>query len=206
MKVGIINIGIGNIASIKNMLLKLGYDSEYVSKPNNISYDWIILPGVGAFDNGVKKLQETGWFSFLKNDDAILSRKTSLLGICLGMQLLTEGSEEGCLEGLNLIPGYFKKFSFENSDKKYPVPHMGWDEVKFNAPLERLNCTEYGLSRFYFVHSYYYNNIDTKYVMGTTNYGFDFVSAINDMNIYGVQFHPEKSHQFGKSLFKELIK
>lgn len=204
MNIAIINIGIGNIASIKNMLQKVGHNCELVSVPDSIIYDWIILPGVGAFDNGVKKLQESGWFSYLKEAKPINEGKTSLLGICLGMQLLTNGSEEGELEGLGVIPGYFKKFSF--SDTKMKIPHMGWNEVEFKSPLESLNITEYGLSRFYFVHSYYYTHSNSDYELGRTIYGNSFSSAIKNNNIFGVQFHPEKSHRYGVSFFKELIK
>ena len=204
MKIGIVNIGIGNIASIKNMLVKLGYFCEFTEKPISGKYNWIILPGVGAFDNGVQKLKNTGWYSYLKSDADILNKKTSVLGICLGMQLLTEGSEEGELSGLNLIPGFCKKFHFENN--LYKVPHMGWNEVCFNSPLENLNNTDFGLPRFYFVHSYHYVNDDDKYILGVTDYGNTFVSAIRNNNIFGVQFHPEKSHKYGMSFFKEILK
>lgn len=204
MKIGIVNNGIGNVASVKNMLVKLGYSCEFAEKPVSGQYNWIILPGVGAFDNGIKKLKSSGWYSYLKSDDDILNKKASVLGICLGMQLLTEGSEEGELQGLNLIPGYCKKFHFENNI--YKVPHMGWNEVTFKEPLENLNNTDYGLSRFYFVHSYYYVNEDSSYVLGVSDYGNTFVSAIRNKSILGVQFHPEKSHKYGMSFFKEILK
>ena len=204
MKIGIVNIGIGNIASVKNMLVKLGYFCEFTEKPVCGQYNWLILPGVGAFDNGVKKLKDSGWYSYLKSDDDILNKKTSVLGICLGMQLLTEGSEEGELEGLKLLPGHCKKFHFENN--LYKVPHMGWNEVSFKSSLEKLNDTDFGLPRFYFVHSYHYANDDGSCVLGLTDYGNTFASAIGKNNVYGVQFHPEKSHKYGMSLFKELLK
>lgn len=206
MRIGIINVGIGNVASIKNMLFRLNYNVELIEKPQEIStnFDWLILPGVGAFDSGIKKLKDTGWFSYLRESNCINERNTSLMGICLGMQLLTSGSEEGNLEGLNLIPGFFKKFTF--MDKTIKVPHMGWNDVKFFGEYETLNTKEEDLLRFYFVHSYFYPNVDDKYVLGKTDYNGVFVSAIKNNNSYGFQFHPEKSHRYGKILFKEVLK
>jgi glutamine amidotransferase len=128
--------------------------------------------------------------------------KVPFLGICLGMQLLTEGSEEGVLPGLSFIKGSTKKFSFENPSLK--IPHMGWNVVKLknNSPLTKGMETEE--QRFYFVHSYYVKCTNQDNVIGQTHYGFDFDCTIQDDNVFGVQFHPEKSHRFGMKLLKNF--
>jgi glutamine amidotransferase len=211
MKIGIVSIKIGNVASVKNMLLQIGFQPELLSVPPSTStiFDWIILPGVGSYNNGITKLKESGWFSWLKeNGELAQNKKLSILGICLGMQLLCNGSEEGNIAGLGLIPGFFKKFDFSNISKNVlKVPHMGWDNVFFDEKkiswAERMNKID---PRFYFVHSYYYSHDSDKFIIGTSNYGSKFGSAIKHNNIIGFQFHPEKSHNFGKLLLSDILK
>jgi glutamine amidotransferase len=211
VNIGIISINIGNVASVKNMLLQIGFQPELLSAPPSAStfFDWIVLPGVGSYDNGIAKLKESGWFSWLKeNGEFDPNKKLSILGICLGMQLLCDGSEEGNSAGLGFIPGLFKKFDFNNTSKTdLKVPHMGWDNVFFNEKkipwAEKINKKD---PRFYFVHSYYYSHDSDKFIIGTSDYGSAFGAAIKHNNIIGFQFHPEKSHKFGKLLLSEVLK
>jgi glutamine amidotransferase len=154
------------------------------------------LPGVGSFDQGMKNLYSSKLTEYLKDT------QKPLLGICLGMQLLGIDSEEGSEKGLNLIPFHNVKFKFSNKELK--VPHMGWNTIQVMDERNHLLKGMTSKDRFYFVHSYYANPIDEKISILSTNYGFDFTSGVNQNNIYGVQFHPEKSHQFGMKLLKNF--
>jgi len=196
----IIDVGLGNVASINNMLNHLGYNSRRVKTPlDSLDPKVLILPGVGSWDYALNKLNEYGWIEFIQKF-ALIHDKI-IIGICLGMQLLCNRSEEGIKEGLNLIPGSFIKFKPDNSLK---IPHMGWNQVFFEKKFEFK--IENSLTRFYHVHSYHYNHFDNKYVIGWTNYGKKFPSAIMKNNIIGFQFHPEKSHFYGKKLFNYVLK
>jgi glutamine amidotransferase len=207
MNIGIIAINIGNVASVKNMILQIGFQAELLTvPPGKEYYDWIILPGVGSYDNGINKLTNTGWFSWLKKNQNVDQGKSSIMGICLGMQLLCDGSEEGNLTGLGIIPGYFKRFHFETAAPALKIPHMCWNNVTFNeSKIESGKKINKQNPRYYFVHSYHYTNNNDDYIIGTTNYGYDFASAIKRDNVIGFQFHPEKSHRYGKSLLSELF-
>ena len=198
----IIDYGLGNLASIQNMIRRAGGKSIISSNPDEIAQATkIILPGVGSFDNGMKNIRELNLVELL--DKKVLTDKTPLLGICLGMQLLANKSEEGTLPGLGFIDGEVVKFRAENGIKLH-IPHMGWNEVKI-AKKHKLVENFEGETRFYFVHSYHIickNNAD---VLTQTFYGGDFTSAVTRENIMGTQFHPEKSHKFGLRLFKNFL-
>ncbi|MGZ5218807.1 MAG: imidazole glycerol phosphate synthase subunit HisH, partial [Chitinophagaceae bacterium] len=159
----------------------------------------ILLPGVGAFDPAMEKLTGTGLREVL--DHKALVEKVPVLGICLGMQLLTRGSDEGELPGLNWIPAYTNKFPASN----LKVPHMGWNLVEPTtpSPLTEQFDKEF---RFYFVHSYFVKTDDSYHSILRTNYGVEFDSAIQNDNIFGAQFHPEKSHRYGMQFFKNFSK
>lgn len=163
--------------------------------------DRYILPGVGAFDAGMNKLQETGLIETIK--DQVLEGKKPILGICLGMQLLGRASEEGSKAGLGLIPFDNVKFQLENTNLK--VPHMGWDIVDFKQKNHLLEGLE-GTHRYYFVHSFHAKCDSIENVLMTCDYGYEFVAAVVKDNIYGVQFHPEKSHDFGMALLNNFVK
>lgn len=200
--IAIIDYGIGNIGSIKNMLHKIGCrDVDFTSSPESlISADKIILPGVGSFDAGIEMLNKSGMREEL--DYQVKKNKKPLLGICLGMQMLGEKSDEGTLAGLGYIPFECKKFVF--SDRGIKVPHMGWDYVN----IERCDPIINGISdqtRFYFVHSYYAKCKNEKNILLSCDYGIRFTAAVNHENIYGVQFHPEKSHGYGKQFLRNFI-
>lgn len=194
----IVDYGAGNIKSIRNMLKKIGVESVISNIPEEIrSAEKIILPGVGHFDYGMSNLEQSGLIEVLK--ETIISDKKPLLGICLGAQLLGNCSEEGVKKGLGWIDMDVVKFDVNKIEAQFKVPHMGWNEIQVHKPSKLLNNLETD-SRFYFVHSYHMKTNHSKDILTTTHYGYDFVSAVNRGNIYGVQFHPEKSHKYGLQL------
>lgn len=199
----IIDYHAGNIASISNMLSKLGARSRITNDVDAIrSATRIILPGVGSFDYGMRKLNELNLIPTL--NQKVINEKTPCLGICLGAQLMCQQSEEGILPGLQWIQARVQKFPTQVNGKRYPVPHMGWDVVT-PARASRLLTNLNNHPRFYFVHSYYITCQDRGDALLTNHYGIDFDSAFERENIVGVQFHPEKSHKFGKTLLRNFI-
>ncbi|POQ98365.1 imidazole glycerol phosphate synthase subunit HisH [Alkalispirochaeta sphaeroplastigenens] len=202
----ILDYGMGNCGSIKNMLRYLGADAAIVSEPEELeNAKAIILPGVGSYDYGVKQLDP--FKSVLEKK--VLREKVPFLGICLGMQLLLESSEEGQLSGLGWIKGEAKRFDFTSieGDQRLVVPHMGWNEVKPVTPSDIMQSVEkHSHDRFYFVHSYHADRVPEENQISVCHYGYDFTCAVQHKNIYGTQFHPEKSHKFGKQLFSRFIR
>ncbi|MDZ4787082.1 MAG: imidazole glycerol phosphate synthase subunit HisH [bacterium] len=200
----VINYGMGNLGSIQNMLKKIGAKILVTSDPTEIDRaEKIIFPGVGAFDAAVATIQDKGLANLLSKK--ALSDKVPFLGICLGMQLMSQSSEEGVLPGLGWFKARTKKFDFPNDQGKLKIPHMGWNTIKLKAkdsPLLRDLDEE---SRFYFVHSYYLDCENPADIAAQTPYGGDFTSVITRENIYGAQFHPEKSHRFGMQIFKNFV-
>lgn len=199
---GIVDYNIGNLASVQNAILKVGESAKIESDPSKLKdYDKIILPGVGAFGDAMEHLQKSGM------QEAILDFVKSgkfLLGICLGMQLLFQKSYEfGEHSGLGLLEGeiiHFEKATLKKGEK---IPHMGWNlvkKVKNSALLEGLEDSFY----LYFVHSYYLG--ESKNVIGMSHYGIDFVSIVQKENIFGIQPHPEKSHNVGLKILKNFVK
>ncbi|MCR4329109.1 MAG: imidazole glycerol phosphate synthase subunit HisH [Candidatus Roizmanbacteria bacterium] len=200
----VINCGTGNIGSTVNMLKKVGVSAVVGSKVSDIeNADKLILPGVGAFDSGIMHLNELGIIEVLNHK--VLTEKTPILGICLGMQLLTNGSEEGTWSGLGYINAEAKKFSFQEQEYSLKVPHMGWNSVTIHkdSPLFK---NMYQEMRFYFVHSYHVVCNNPGDILTTTPYGFEFVSSLQHENIMGTQFHPEKSHKYGKLLLENFAR
>ncbi len=200
----IIDYGLGNLCSIKNMLSYLGSDAIISSNKHEIEgASKLILPGVGSFDSGMKNLKDLDLISLIK--EKVLNQKTPVLGICLGAQLLLEKSDEGNEDGLSLVEGKAISFSEELQKKEIhlPIPNMGWRDVQFRD--EKKLIFKKSHSKFYFVHSYFFELSDQNHVWNTSNYGFDFCSGFKKDNILGVQFHPEKSHQYGIRLLKYFI-
>lgn len=200
----IIDYGAGNIKSIKNMLKKIGVNSTISNDFDIISTaDKLILPGVGHFGHGMRNLNETGLVELLKT--RVLVDKVPLLGICLGAQLLANASEEAEEIGLGLVDMEVKRFDEKILQEGLKIPHMGWNEIDFkkDSILAKDLPTE---SRFYFVHSFHMQPKRVEDVLASTNYGYDFTAAVQKDNIFGVQFHPEKSHKFGMQLLKNFSK
>ncbi|RPD51021.1 imidazole glycerol phosphate synthase subunit HisH [Paracnuella aquatica] len=196
----IIDYGMGNLGSIQNMFKRIKVASEVTSDLKKISQaKKILLPGVGAFDAAMERIENAGFLPVL--NQKALEEKIPILGICLGMQLLTNSSEEGVRRGLGWINA--KTIRFKLSDARLKVPHMGWNLVHTQnlSPLID-NLPED--PRFYFVHSYHVQCMDPFNVLTTTHYGISFHSVIQQNNIYGAQFHPEKSHKFGMKLLQNF--
>jgi glutamine amidotransferase len=199
----IIDYGMGNIGSLQNMIKKAGGTSTISSNARDIeNAEKLILPGVGAFDNGMINLQKLGLIDVLNKK--VVVEKTPILGVCLGMQLLTKSSEEGVLSGLGWLNAKTVKFKFTGDSKKLKLPHMGWNTITIRKESLLFNGM-YEDARFYFVHSYHLVCEDESDILTTTNYGYDFVSAVEKGNIFGVQFHPEKSHKYGLKLIKNFL-
>lgn len=201
----IVDYGMGNLGSIKNMFKYIGVEATIESDVDKIkNASKILLPGVGSFDTAMKKINESDLKEVL--NEKALKEQVPVLGICLGMQLLTNSSEEGSLAGLGWIDA--KTMSFKNRiDKKYRIPHMGWNIVnKSNVSLLTNGFEEFDETRFYFVHSYFVKVENEKNSILKTSYGVEFDSAIQKDNIYGAQFHPEKSHKFGMKLFENFAR
>jgi glutamine amidotransferase len=192
----------GNFAAIKNMLRKLGFDAVVTSDPKILSKaNKIILPGVGSFDYGIENLTKLGLIDVLKKK--VLIDNTPILGVCLGMQLLTKSSEEGVTKGLGFIDAATIKFKFNNENEIIKVPNMGWNYINLNYSNSILE-SKYEKQRFYFVHSYHVVCFNESDILATSKYGLDFVSAFKNKNIYGFQFHPEKSHKYGLEILKNF--
>jgi len=205
---GICCIGIGNTSSIANMIKKTGGNPIKIFSPNEIqdNVNVLVIPGVGSFDYAMDKLHKSHWTDLIYSH---IESNKFVLGICLGMQLLCESSEEGQREGLKIIPGKFIKFR-SNEKEKLKVPHMGWNEVKYDSkmPFKIKSNGERNNYRYYFVHSYKYSNHNNDNVYALTKYGVNFPSVIgkNNGRIIGVQFHPEKSHMYGIDFFTNYIR
>lgn len=193
--IAILDYGIGNLKSIYNMYRKVGLESIITSKIEDIkNADKYLLPGVGSFDYGIECLKNAPFFDVLEKE--VLEVKKPILGICLGMQLLTQRSEEGKTQGLGWIDAQTIRFDLE--DKSLSIPHMGWNKVTpQNTDTLFAHLSD---SRFYFVHSYHVVCNDKASSLATTLYGREFTCSVSKGNIYGVQFHPEKSHKFGMQL------
>ncbi len=200
--IGIIDYGSGNIQAIATIYKKLNIDYQTITDPEDLKKAHkLILPGVGAFDATMQQLIDSGIRDELNH--LVINKKVPILGICVGLQVMGFGSEEGNLPGLGWIPGLVKKFSLDKIESKPKLPHMGWNTIKdlHNHNLFKGIDNDFG---FYFVHSFYFECESVDNILTTTNYGIEFNSAIYSDHIIGTQFHPEKSHRNGMLLFKNF--
>ena len=199
----VVDYGMGNLRSITKAFERLGIEVSVSSKKAEIERaSRLILPGVGHFGNGMKNLLDLDLIETLK--EKILLDRIPVLGICLGMQLLTQFSEEGDVEGLGFIDAKTVRFSFSQKDKNLKIPHMGWNKITISHNDRILDNVE--RNYFYFVHSYHVVCNNKEDVLTTTNFGYKFDSSLKKDNIYGMQFHPEKSHTGGLKILENFSK
>ena len=197
----IIDYGVGNLASIQNMLRKAGINSIISKDKKNIgSAAKILLPGMGAFDNCMVKFNESGFREIIETK--VLAEKVPVLGICIGLQMLMESSEEGNLPGLGWVKGNTIAFNRKLIKEELKIPNMGWLEITGKKKSGLLTNLEG--ARFYFAHSFHVQPDDKSNELITANYGYEFTAGIEKNNILGVQFHPEKSHRYGMVLLKNF--
>ncbi len=196
----IIDYGLGNTQAFVNMFKRLGFDSTRATSADQlIDAKKLILPGVGSFDYAMTLLNDSGMREAV--DRLVLVDKCPVLGICVGMQMLASSSSEGTIPGLGWISGNVRSFR-DNDDFQLPLPHMGWNDIEpeLSSPL----YADSDDWRFYFLHSYYFECENSANALATANYGIDFTCSVSFENIYGVQFHPEKSHHWGAKLLKNF--
>lgn len=199
----ILDYGVGNLSSIANMFKRLGADARITGDPEEVRQGArLVLPGVGAFDHGMASLEKSGLRQVL--DEAVQSRGVPVLGICLGFQLMTRGSEEGTLAGLGWLRCETRRFRPAVAGATIRVPHMGWNTV-IPRPGAELFAGLGDQPRFYFVHSYHVDGVDDDSLLCRTTHGYPFVSGVKERNIVGVQFHPEKSHRFGMTFLRNWL-
>jgi glutamine amidotransferase len=200
----IIDYKAGNVRSIQNMLKKTGVKSVISDNPRDIEQaDKLILPGVGSFDHGMKQLRQSKLIDLL--NEKVLEKKTPILGICLGVQLMTKHSAEGNLPGLGWFDAETIAFDKNNIPSNYKIPHMGWSEIKYLPECTLFDNMPEKPPRFYFVHSFHLKSNNYDDIIATTKYGYEFPVGLKKDNIVGIQFHPEKSHKFGMQLLRNFI-
>lgn len=199
----VVDYGLGNVQAFLTTFQRLGVAAARARSIEDLQgASKVILPGVGAFDHAMELLDASGMVPALK--EFANNQQVPILGICVGMQILADSSDEGVLPGLGLVPGSVRAFSSHPDTTGLPKPHMGWNDVQptESCPLFR----QIDSPRFYFLHSYYFDCSQPEDAAGTTTYGFPFQSAVQRGNVYGVQFHPEKSHHWGVGLLNNFAR
>ncbi len=200
--IAIIDHGMGNLGSVQNMLRRIGAQSVRTTDPDEIARaDKIVLAGIGGFDGAMERLEELRLVDVL--NDLVLDRRIPILGVCLGMQLMAHGSEEGHIRGLGWLDADVRRFAFP-PEQRLAIPHMGWEIVQPTRPSPLLDPSA-PAPRFYFSHAYHLVCRDPADAAATATYGYDFVAAVHRTNILGTQFHPEKSHAFGLEIYRRFL-
>jgi glutamine amidotransferase len=198
----IVDYGVGNIQAFLTMFKRLGLEATRARTAEELEgATRLILPGVGAFDTAMTLLNQSGMRPRL--EEMVQGQQVPVIGICVGMQMLAGGSDEGELPGLNWVPGRVKAFANTPASRNLPMPHMGWNDLKVR-PGNKLFTDFEPEPRFYFLHSYYFEAKDKEDVAATAEYGLDFDCIVSRGHIHGVQCHPEKSHHFGAQLLKNF--
>jgi len=198
----VVDYGLGNVQAFLTLYKRLEFEATRANTAADLAgASKIILPGVGAFDHAIELLNQSGMRPTL--EALVLQDKVPVLGICVGMQILASASDEGRLLGLGWVPGKVRAFRANAQSASLPLPHMGWNDVQ-PKPGSPLFAGLESDARFYFLHSYYFECNEPSHVAAVAAYGFDFSCAVTAGNVYGVQFHPEKSHHFGTKLLKNF--
>lgn len=202
--IGIVDYGVGNIQAFLNLFKRLGIDAMRVDTADAFCHaSRLILPGVGHFDHAMQRLNSSGLRS--KLEESVLVLKMPVMGICVGMQMLARGSDEGALAGLNWVPGRVRSFASESQSAGLPMPHMGWNELQPRSQSKLFSQGFEQVPQFYFLHSYFFDAEDKRDVAATAHYGLDFDAVVSRGHIHGVQCHPEKSHHWGEQLLKNFV-
>lgn len=200
--IGVVDYGVGNVLAFVNMYKRMNIPCRSVQEASDLAdVDQIILPGVGSFDFAMSKLNDSGLRDAL--DQFVLVDRKPMLGVCVGMQMLADSSDEGELPGLGWIPGAVKSFSADQAVSGIRTPHMGWNNLSTRRGTDLLHELD-GDAWFYFLHSYYFVCSQSQDELASCDYGLRFSCAVNRTNIFGVQFHPEKSHDYGARLLRNF--
>lgn len=201
--IGIIDYGVGNIQAFMTLIKRMGLDAQRADTAAVLEdATRLVLPGVGHFDHAMQRLNDSGMRPMLEK--LVLEAKVPVVGVCVGMQMLADGSDEGALPGLGWIPGRVRAFASHPKTAQLPMPHMGWNDLQ---PIKGTKLFSRGFDdapQFYFLHSFYFDAEDKKDVVATAHYGMDFDAVVSRGHIHGVQCHPEKSHHWGAQLLKNF--
>jgi glutamine amidotransferase len=199
----VVDYGVGNIQAFLNLFKRLGVEARRVDKPQALSdAERLVLPGVGHFDHAMQRLNDSGMRP--KLEELVLGAKVPVVGICVGMQMLAQGSDEGALPGLNWVPGRVRAFAAQPKSADLPMPHMGWNELQLRSQSKLFSKGFKDAPQFYFLHSYFFDAEDKRDVAATASYGLNFDAVVSRGHIHGVQCHPEKSHRWGEQLLKNF--
>lgn len=199
----IVDYGVGNIQAFMTLFKRLGLEAQRAHTPQALEgATRLVLPGVGHFDHAMQCLNDSGMRPAL--EDLVLGEGVPVIGVCVGMQILAAGSDEGALPGLNWVPGHVRAFASNAQSAHLPMPHMGWNDLQPTAGAKLFAAGFNEAPQFYFLHSYYFDAQDKADVAATAHYGMDFDAAVSRGHIHGVQFHPEKSHHWGAQLLKNF--
>jgi glutamine amidotransferase len=200
----IVDYGVGNIQAFLNLFKRLGVDARRADTPEALSDAVrLVLPGVGHFDHAMQRLNDSGMRP--KLEELVLGAQVPVVGICVGMQMLASGSDEGCLPGLNWVPARVRAFASQRQSSALPMPHMGWNDLQPHGHSKLFSKGFDDGAQFYFLHSYFFDAEDKQDVAATASYGLDFDAVVSRGHIHGVQCHPEKSHHWGEQLLKNFV-
>lgn len=200
----IVDYGVGNIQAFLNLFKRLGVDACRADTPDALSDAVrLVLPGVGHFDHAMQQLNDSGMRP--KLEELVLGAQVPVVGICVGMQMLAQGSDEGTLPGLNWVPGRVRALANQPQSANLPMPHMGWNELQPRVGSKLFSKGFEDAPQFYFLHSYFFDADDKQDVAATASYGLDFDAVVSRGHIHGVQCHPEKSHHWGEQLLKNFV-
>ncbi len=199
----IVDYGVGNIQAFMTLFKRMGLNAHRANSPHAlVGARRLVLPGVGHFDHAMRQLNESGLRPVLEK--LVLTQMVPVVGVCVGMQMLAAGSDEGVLPGLNWIPGRVRAFARNAASSHLPMPHMGWNDLQPTSGTKLFSQGFDSSPQFYFLHSYYFDAQDKGDVAATAHYGFDFDAVVSRGHIHGVQCHPEKSHHWGAQLLKNF--